>query len=247
MAGHSKWNNIKRTKEAQDKKRAKIFTKISKDITNAVKLGETGDPDFNPMLKVAIDKAKAANMTNDSIKKAIDKGTGGGNSGDNLSENTYEFYGPEGSAFIVDTETDNSNRTLTDLRVLSNKIGLKMASEGSISWQFKEVGAISIKPTDDSHDLEEIVLELFEIEGIVDTSRDDAAWEIYITTERNDLKNVLDSIKNHFGDKVSIEKAEIEKTTDTMIEIPTSLEEKIQNIFDALDEIEEVVNVWTNF
>ncbi len=246
MAGHSKWSNIKRTKEAQDKKRASIFTKISKDITTAVKLGETGDPEFNPMLKVSIDKAKAANMPNDKIEKAINRGLGITDSDEVITENTYEFYGPEGTAFIVDVETDNPNRVITELKVLANKIGLKMASEGSISWQFEELGLIVLTLSDDSKNLEDLVLELFEIEGIIDTERDEESKSVVITTEKNNLKKVFDDIKAKI-EGINIEKAELIKSTDAVIEVDDKTLEKAQNIYESFEELDDVSNIWTNF
>ncbi len=245
MAGHSKWANIKRTKEAQDKKRASVFTKLSKDITVTVKLGESGDPGFNPMLKVAIDKAKAANMPNDKIQKAIDKGLGISDTDDATFENTYEFYGPNGTAFIVDCETDNPNRVVIELKVIANKLGLKMASEGSISWQFKEQGMILINVPEDN-DIDEIVLELLEIEGIIDVEKNDEYRKIIISTEKIDLKRIFDSIKGKFPN-IEVEKAELIKATENMIEIDSETEKRTEEIREAFEENADISNIWTNF
>ncbi|MDQ7021718.1 MAG: YebC/PmpR family DNA-binding transcriptional regulator [Candidatus Dojkabacteria bacterium] len=145
MAGHSKWNNIKKTKGANDIKRGKVFSKLSKDIEIATRIGESGDLTFNPTLRVLVDKAKAANMTSDKIQNAINKGLGISSSDEITYENTYELYGPNNIAILVDTETDNTNRTLTEIKTYVHKAGGKMVPEGSISWQFVEMGLIQLK------------------------------------------------------------------------------------------------------
>ncbi|MCA9386404.1 YebC/PmpR family DNA-binding transcriptional regulator [Candidatus Dojkabacteria bacterium] len=245
MAGHSKWANIKRTKEAQDKKRASTFTKLSKDITVSAKLGESGDVNFNPMLRVAVDKAKAASMPNDNIQRAIDKGIGVSADSSTVVENTYEFYGPNGTAFLVDTETDNPNRTITELKTMATKNGLKMASEGSISWQFKEVGIIEFTVTA-NRDLDEIILSLFEIPGIIDTVRKEEEKKILVKTERSEFKSVFDSIKKQFENEIKIEKAELAKVTDALVDA-ISVKDRLEELEALIEENQDVVNIWTNY
>ena len=243
MAGHSKWSNIKRTKEAQDKKRSSLFTKLSKDITTAAKLGENGDPNFNAMLKIAVDKARGANMPNEKIEKAINKGLGVSDSNEVVFENTYEFYGPNGTAFIVDCETDNTNRLLTELKVLANKIGLKMASEGSISWQFKEIGLV-ILDLEKENNLDDIMLKIFEFDGVIDSQIDNK--KIEILTEKSSLKDIINAIKKIMPN-IKIEKAELVKVTENTIEIGEPDFEKVNKIYEKLNEVEDVSNIWTNF
>ncbi|MCA9381460.1 YebC/PmpR family DNA-binding transcriptional regulator [Candidatus Dojkabacteria bacterium] len=245
MSGHSKWATIKRAKEVTDKKRASVFTKLSKDITVAAKLGESGDINFNPMLRVAVDKAKAASMPNDNIQRAIDRGTGASSGDSAVIENTYEFYGPGGTAFLVDTETDNANRTITELKTLATKNGLKMANEGSISWQFKEIGLIEFT-VKEGMDLDDIVLSLFEIEGIIDTTRIPEENLIKVQTEKVEFKSVFDKIKEKYGDDINIEKAELAKVTDAMVDA-TEVAEKVEKLEELLEDTQDVVNIWTNY
>ncbi|HVU09976.1 MAG TPA: YebC/PmpR family DNA-binding transcriptional regulator [Phototrophicaceae bacterium] len=143
MSGHSKWSTIKRKKGATDAKRGKIFTRLARDIAMAAKDGG-GDEDANPRLKLAILKAKAENMPKDNIERAILRGTGKGE-GMEMEEMTFEGYGPEGVAFIVDTISDNKNRTLAEVKRVFNRAGGAMASAGSVAWQFEQKGYIELE------------------------------------------------------------------------------------------------------
>src|SRR5690606_11359467 len=140
MSGHSKWSTIKRKKGAEDAKRGKIFTRLAKEITVAAREGG-GDEDANPKLKVAISKARAANMPKENIERAIARATGGVD-GEDLAEVTYEGYGPDGVAYLVDVMTDNKNRTLAEVKHAFNKAGGSLASAGSVAWQFERKGYI---------------------------------------------------------------------------------------------------------
>ncbi|MDZ4770599.1 MAG: YebC/PmpR family DNA-binding transcriptional regulator [Chloroflexota bacterium] len=144
MSGHSKWSTIKRKKGAEDAKRGKIFTRIARDIAVAAREGG-GDESMNPRLKLAIFKAKAANMPKDNIDRAIQRGTGKGDDLIIMDEVTYEGYGPDGVAILVDTLTDNKNRTVNDVKRLFNKAGGSMASAGSVAWQFEQKGYIELE------------------------------------------------------------------------------------------------------
>ena len=140
MAGHSKWANIKHRKEAQDNKKGKIFTKIARELTVAAKIGG-GDPASNSRLRLALDKARAANMPKDNVERAIKKGTGEGN--DQVFEDiTYEGYAPGGVGILVKTLTDNRNRTIMEVRTVITKRGGSMAEAGSVAWQFENKGII---------------------------------------------------------------------------------------------------------
>ncbi len=142
MSGHSKWSTIKRKKGAEDAKRGKIFTRLARDIMMASRDGG-GDENANPRLKIAVQKAKANNMPKDNIERAILRGTGGGD-GDALEEITYEGYGPDGVAFLVDVLTDNKNRSLADVKRVFNRAGGSLASAGSVGWQFEQKGYIQL-------------------------------------------------------------------------------------------------------
>ena len=148
MSGHSNWHNIQKTKGAADAKRAQAFTKIAREIIVAVKQGGSGDPANNSALAQVIAKAKAANMPNDNIKRTIDKALGAGNT-DNYESMTYEGYGPCGVAIIVETMTDNRNRTAGDVRHYFDKYGGNMGASGCVSWSFDRKGVIVIDNEDD--------------------------------------------------------------------------------------------------
>ena len=152
MSGHSKWHNIQKTKGAQDAKRAQAFTKIAREMIVAVKEGGSGDPNNNSRLAAVIAKAKAANMPNDNIKRTIDKALGSGNT-DNYESITYEGYGPSGVAIIVETMTDNRNRTASEVRHYFDKYGGNMGATGCVSWSFDKKGVIVIN--DEDQELEE--------------------------------------------------------------------------------------------
>jgi len=142
MSGHSKWSTIKRKKGAEDARRGQIFTRLARDIMMSARDGG-GDENANPRLKIAVQKAKANNMPKDNIERAILRGTGGGD-GEVLEEITYEGYGPEGVAFLVDVLTDNKNRALADVKRVFNRAGGALASAGSVGWQFDKKGYIQL-------------------------------------------------------------------------------------------------------
>jgi YebC/PmpR family DNA-binding regulatory protein len=143
MSGHSKWSTIKRKKGALDAKRGKIFTRIGRDITVAAREGG-GNPDANVKLRLAMDKAKAANMPKENVDRAIARGAGGGDDGIVMEEITYEGYGPHGSAILIDALTDNKNRTISNIRQAFNKANGNMAEAGAVSWQFDRKGYIEV-------------------------------------------------------------------------------------------------------
>jgi len=143
MSGHSKWSTIKRRKGVEDAKRGKIFTRLARDITVAAREGG-GDESSNPRLKLAIAKAKGENMPKDNIERALLRGMGKGE-GDNMEEITYEGYGPDGIAFIIDTLTDNKNRTIADVKRVFNRAGGSMASAGAVAWQFEQKGTLELE------------------------------------------------------------------------------------------------------
>lgn len=137
MAGHSKWNNIKNKKAATDSKKAKVFAQISKQIRIAVKEGKSDNPQFNPSLRLALDKARAANMPNEKIQRAIDRGMGRGAAGAIIQEVTYEAFGPGGMAMMISAITDNVNRTASEVKFILSRNGGSMASPGSAKYMFQ--------------------------------------------------------------------------------------------------------------
>lgn len=248
MAGHSKWNNIKRTKGANDLKRGKAFSRISKDLELATKLAESGDPNFNPMLRVAIDKAKAANMPNDKIEKAINKGLGIKESDEIILENTYELYGPFNIAILVDTETDNPNRTITEIKTVVTKNGGKMVSEGSISWQFEEVGVVEIELKDSSTSdlVESLTLELLEVEGIKDVEYQINI--ILIIIEKTMFKDATTKIRNiiESNSNASLNSTSISKVANDEVILSKEEYSKLEEFIEVLEEQDDVINVWHN-
>jgi len=146
VSGHSKWSTIKRKKGALDAKRGKIFTRIGRDLTMAAREGG-GNPEANTRLRLAIEKAKAANMPKDNMERAIARGAGGGDDGVVMEEITYEGYGPHGSALLIDVLTDNKNRSLAGIRQLFNRAGGNLAEAGAVSWQFDRKGYIEVEAT----------------------------------------------------------------------------------------------------
>ena len=158
MSGHSKWHNIQKTKGAADAKRAQAFTKIAREMIVAVKEGGSGDPRSNSKLASVIAKAKAANMPNDNIKRTIEKALGSGNT-DNYEKITYEGYGPQGVAIIVETMTDNRNRTAGEVRHLFDKYGGSMGVTGCVSWSFDRKGVIIIDNEDEELDEDTVMMD----------------------------------------------------------------------------------------
>ena len=177
MSGHSKWHNIQKTKGAADAKRSAAFTKIAKEIIVAVKQGGSGDPNNNSRLATVIAKAKAANMPNDNIKRTIDKALGSGNT-DNYESVTYEGYGPGGVAVIVETMTDNRNRTAGSVRHHFDKYGGNLGANGCVSWSFDKKGVLVIDNEDGDLDEDTVMMDALDA-GADDMQADDEVFEVY--------------------------------------------------------------------
>ena len=238
MAGHSKWNNIKHRKGAQDKKRASIFTKIGREITIAAKEGG-GDQGFNPRLRLAVDKAKAANMPKDVLDRAIKKGTGE-LAGDEMMEIRYEGYGPCGTAFIVECVTDNKNRTAGEVRAAFTKKGGNLGTDGAVSWKFKKVGLITIKT--DGLDADEFMMAALD-SGAEDVKTEDGLFEI--TTDFTEFQTVLENLTKA-GYKY--EDAEITMLPDDKVDISDlDTAKKVMTLFDTLDDLDDVQDVYADF
>src|SRR6476646_6574961 len=189
MSGHSKWHTIKHKKGALDAKRGKIFTKMIKEITVATKTGGSGDPDSNARLRKAISDAKAQNMPNDTIDRAIKRGMGEGE-GANYDEVTYEGYGPNGVAVMVEAMTDNRNRTVAEIRHTFSKNGGNMGEAGSVGWMFSKKGYIMVEnPKVDEETIMALVLDA----GADDFVADGTNYEIY--TAPNAMEAVVEALK----------------------------------------------------
>ena len=234
MAGHSKWANIKHRKARQDASRGKVWTKVIREITVAAKGGP--DPDDNPRLRLALDKANAANMPKDNIKRAIEKGSGTGETGA-LEEIVFEGYGPGGVAILVETMSDNRNRTVSDVRHAFSKFGGNLGTDGSVSYLFNKIGIIHIAKNYSEDDLMEIVLE----SGADDLVDEGEYFEI--VTGSAELSSVLEALKNN---NIENTNAELTLRAETSIAIDQEMSEKVIKIMDFMDELDDVQEVHTN-
>lgn len=238
MSGHSKWSTIKRKKEKTDQQRAKVFTKIGRELTVVVKNGGP-DPNVNSKLKDVIAKAKAANVPNDNIDRIIKKAAGEGDAG-NYEDIVYEGYGPAGVAVVVEALTDNRNRTAGDLRHYFDKFGGNMGQPGSVMFMFNRRGVITI----DAEDLDEdTVMEAALEAGAEDFNTDDGVFEI--TTAPNDMGNVRDALEAAGYTFLSAEVAYLPTTT-TALTDPDDVV-KMEKLIDMLEENDDVQDIWHNW
>ena len=238
MSGHSKWANIKRKKGANDAIRGKITTKIGREITIAVRMGGA-DPTGNMRLKLALSKAKSNNIPKDNIKRAIEKGLGNTESG-TYEELMYEGYGPGGTAVMLDILTDNRNRTAADVRHLFSKFGGNLGQDGCVAWMFKKKAVFIVEKEtfDDEDALMEIVLDA----GAEDMKAEDEVFEI--TAE----PDAFDDIEKAVGEKgIETASAEVTMGPDTTVHLAGKDAEKMQNLIDALEENDDVQNVYSNY
>ena len=237
MSGHSKWNNIKRKKGANDAARAKIFTKIGREMSVIVKAGGP-DPNSNSKLRDCIAKAKSLNVPNDNIERIIKKASGAGNT-DNYEETMYEGYGPCGVAVIVECLTDNRNRTAGEMRHYFDKFGGNMGTPGSVMFMFTRRGYIVINAEGlDEDEVMEAALEC----GASDFMASDDMFEII--TEPNDVGTVREALEQH-GYTCETAEAEYYPNTFTSITDEEAMK-NMQKLLDALDDNEDVQNVWHN-
>ena len=240
MSGHSKWSNIKRKKEKTDSQRAKIFTKIGREISVAVK--EAGpDPDSNGKLRDLIAKAKSNNVPNDNIERIIKKAAGGGEKNDYINI-TYEGYGPSGVAVIVEALTDNRNRTAGDLRHYFDKFGGNLGQTGCVSFMFSQKGVIVIDNEDNQLDEEKVMEDCFDA-GAVDFSFEEDTVEIF--ADPNELRNVREALEKKGYSFLSAE-VEMIPSTYTRIDDPDQMT-KMQRLLEHLDGNDDVQNVWHNW
>jgi len=236
MSGHSKWSTIKHKKAATDAKRGRLFTRLAREITIAAREGG-GDPDINFGLRLAVDKAKSANMPKDNIERAIKRGTGE-LKGEELSEVVYEGYAPNGVALLVQVLTDNKNRTVADVRRILTRQGGTLAEAGAVAWQFERKGYIAIAPDGTDEDT------IFEI--AVEAGAEDVVFG-------DDLIEVYAELENFQSVRQALEEAGIQFETAELAMIPKTtmqLQEKqtlqVMAVIDALEELDDTQQVYSN-
>ncbi len=240
MSGHSKWHNIQKTKGAADAKRAQAFTKIAREMIVAVKEGGSGDPNNNSRLAAVITKAKAANMPNDNIKRTIDKALGAGNT-DNYEKIVYEGYGPNGVAIIVETMTDNRNRTAGEIRHYFDKYGGNMGAANCVSWSFDKKGVIVIDNEDEELDEDTVMMDALDA-GADDMEADGPVFEV--TTAPEAFNEVVSALE---GKGYTFVSAQIEMVPQNYITMTGEDDVKNMNkLLNMLEDNEDVQNVFTN-
>lgn len=237
MAGHSKWANIKHRKAAQDAKKGKAFTKVAKEITVAAKIGG-GDPEMNPRLRLALDKAKAVNLPKDNVERAIKKGTGEGS--DAVFEDmVYEGYGPGGVAILVKALTDNKNRTVAEVRSTMSKKGGSMGEPGCVAWIFENKGIIEInKEGIDEEELMELALEA----GAEDVADEGGVFQVI--TEPSDYFDIKAALEEK-GLELSF--SEVSMKPKNTIPLEGADLKKLFTITEAIEELDDVQEVFSNF
>jgi YebC/PmpR family DNA-binding regulatory protein len=238
MSGHSKWSSIKHKKGAADAKRGKIFTKLIREITTAARIGG-GDPEANSRLRVAMVQAKAENMPKDNIDKAIKKGTSSLEGGENYEEQTYEGYGPGGTAVLVETLTDNKKRTTAEVRHIFSRLNGNLAEPGAVSWQFSKKGLITFDKTAvDEDKLMELALEA----GAEDVA--DAGSELEVYAELPSFEKVRKAFDQN-GLKYIV--AEITMVPQTTVKVEGKNAETLLKLMETLEDLDDVQKVYANF
>lgn len=239
MSGHSKWSTIKRKKGAIDAARGKVFTKIIKEITVAARTGG-GDPEANPRLRLAVSTAKANNMPAENITRAIKKGTGE-LEGVNYEEITYEGYGPGGVALVIESVTDNRNRTVADLRHLLSKNGGNLAESGAVSWNFERKGVITVqKGSATEEDMMNVILEA----GADDLSDEGDFFEVITSLEN--FEPVRKAIESSGLKDIKIESASLQHVAKTTTKVEDKDAETTLKLISAIEDYDDVQNVYTN-
>ncbi|MBU4483834.1 YebC/PmpR family DNA-binding transcriptional regulator [bacterium] len=237
MSGHSKWSTIKRKKGAADAKKGKIFSKVVKEITIAARIGG-GDPSCNSRLRAALDKAKASNMPQDNIARAIKKGTGD-LEGVSYEEITYEAYGPSGVALLIQALTDNKNRTVAEVKHLLTKYGGSMGASGCVAWIFESQGVISFNKEDiDENKLMEVALEA----GADDIRDEDVGFDVITTPENYEtVKAACEKSGLKFAE------AELAMVPQNTVKLSGKDAERTLKLMEALEDNEDIQNIYANF
>ena len=238
MSGHSQWHNIQKTKGAQDAKRSQAFTKIAREMIVAVKAGGSGDPNNNSRLATVIAKARAANMPNDNIKRTIEKALGSADAS-NYETITYEGYGPCGVAVIVETMTDNRNRTASNMRHFFDKYGGNLGASGCVSWSFDQKGVLVIDNEDGDYEEDAVMMDALEA-GASDFEAEEECFTIY--TAPDDFNAVVQALTDKGYSFVS---AQVEMVPQTYTKLEN--EDDIKNMtkmLEMLEDDDDVQNVW---
>ncbi len=237
MAGHSKWANIRHRKAASDAKRSKLWSKLIRAVTVAAKLGEP-DPQFNPRLRTAIDEAKAANCPNDTIDRAIKKGSGAGASGEDWQNLSYEGYAPGGVALLVECLTDNRNRTASDVRSTFTKRGGTLGTDGCVSYLFTRTGLFTFPAGTSEDKLYEVGLE----NGAEEVEANDDGFEVSCgATDFHKLKDAFEAAE------LMPESAELAMIPSTTVELDEDNARKVLRLIDALEDLDDVQKVHGNY
>lgn len=237
MSGHSKWAKTHRQKSVADAKKGAIFTKFANLITVAAREGGA-DIDANFKLRLAVDKARAANMPKDNIERAITKGAGTGKDGEHFEQTTYEIVGPAGAGFIVEAITDNKNRTAGDLKAILNKNGCQLGGPNSVAWNFRRVGLITADAAGLNDDSELQIIDA----GAEDIEKQDDTWEI-VTAPEN-LMAIAEKLKTS---GINVTEASLTYLPKEELAITNAEDqERIERIFGLLEDLDDVSNVYTN-
>ncbi len=239
MSGHSKWHSIRRSKGVLDQRRGKLFTKLARDITVAVRDGGSGDPDMNFRLRLAVDKAKQANMPSDSIQRAIDRGLGKSNES-NIEEIYYEGYAAGGVALLIEAATDNRNRTNSDVRSTLTKNGASPGEPGSVAWMFDQKGLVTIDLTGTDLNPDEVMLQAIDA-GAEDVEVGDNILEVY--TEWTQLNEVRSSLSDLNVPIVGVEKVMKPKT---LVQPDAKDALQTMRLMEKLEDLDDVQKVYSN-
>jgi YebC/PmpR family DNA-binding regulatory protein len=237
MSGHSKWHSIKHKKGALDAKRGKIFTRIIKELTVAARVGG-GDPNMNPRLRTIVAEAKSVNMPNENIARAIRRGTGE-EPGVSYEEITYEGYGPGGAAVIIESMTDNRNRTVGEFRHMLSKYGGNLGEANSVAWMFEKKSVIAVEKTKAEEDA---LMSASLDAGADDMSDEGDSWEVLSAPSLHET--VLEAVK-----KLGIEpaSAKVQMVPKNLVKLEGKTAQQMMKLMDALDDHDDVQNVWSNF
>ncbi|HEY8925653.1 MAG TPA: YebC/PmpR family DNA-binding transcriptional regulator [Polyangia bacterium] len=239
MSGHSKWHSIRRTKGVADQRRGQLFTRLARDITMATREGASGDPDANFRLRLAVEKARAANMPSDNIQRAIDRGLGKGNEAA-LEEISYEGYAPGGIAILIETATDNRNRTASEVRATLTKAGGNPGEPGSVAWMFEQKGLITIDLNTKKLDPDEVMLLAIDA-GADDVEVGEEDLEVY-----TDFKQLAAVRQKLLEAGLPISSAERIMRPTTIIQAATPEALKALRLIEKLEDLDDVQKVYSN-
>ena len=239
MSGHSKWSTIKHQKGAADAKRGALFTKLSREITLAVREGGGADPDMNFKLRLALDRAKGNNMPQDSISRALKRGSGEGSDGESLEQVTYEGYGPGGGAILIQAVTTNRNRTASDVRAAFNRGGGNLGESGCVAWNFDLRGVVTVD-IDDEEKAEELGLLAIDV-GAEDIQIDEGVLDIFSPIES--LQDVQKAVE---AEGAAVRAAELSMVPKTTIALGNKEAEQTLRLLDALEDLDDIQKAFTN-